>query len=66
MNLSDLWASAIKETGATTYDQALSCFAKKVAAAEREACAVELMSMHEQASGQHNHYHFAANKLRSV
>lgn len=39
MDLADLWADALKETGARTYDQALSCFAQKVAAAEREACA---------------------------
>lgn len=40
IHLGDLWSDALKETGARTYDEALECFAKKVAAAEREACAV--------------------------
>lgn len=39
MDFADLWSDALKETGAKTYDQALLCFGKKVAAAEREACA---------------------------
>lgn len=33
IDVADLWSDALKETGARTYDEALGCFAKKVAAA---------------------------------
>jgi hypothetical protein len=45
-------------------DHGLEAFAKLAMQYAAEEAAKTLMEMHAGANGQHNYYHFAANKIR--